>query len=88
MRFIITPYTCNTTLTAVPTITTSWKTVAIINSDVTTEGTANLDTSFSVGSCNAKIYDVRVEVGNSYYGLLSISTITVAKSLNDFITGD
>ncbi len=87
VRFIITPYDCNVSMTAQPTVTTSWRTVSLINPADITVGTAWLDTSLSVGTCNAKIFDVKIEVNNYYTGFSQVATISVAKSLNDFITG-
>ena len=87
VRFIITPYDCNVSMTPLPTIYTSYRTVSLINALDMTVGTAYLDTSLDVGACNAKIYDVKVEVSNYYTGFSEVATISVAKSLNDFITG-
>ncbi|MCE3278070.1 MAG: hypothetical protein K0S44_261 [Bacteroidetes bacterium] len=87
VRFKIQPYNCDISMTPGAVIYTRWRTVSLVNASDISTGTAVLDTSFNIGSCDAKIYDVTVETGNYYTGNSGMATITVAKSLNDFITG-
>jgi hypothetical protein len=87
VRFKIVPMTAN--MTAEPAVYTSWRYVTLITSDKTV-GTAVLDTALSVGNLNAKNFDIYVQVGGYYRNFDSAvvkSTVTVSKSLNDYITG-
>ncbi|MBC7507219.1 MAG: T9SS type A sorting domain-containing protein, partial [Ferruginibacter sp.] len=88
VRFKIQPYDCDLNMTSQPVVYTSWRTVSLINLADATIGTAFLDTTFNVGTtCNAKLYDITAEVGNYYTGSSDAVTVSVSKSLNDFITG-
>jgi hypothetical protein len=87
VRFKIQPYNCDNAMTPQSIVYTSWRPVSLINSADITKGTAYLDTTFNIGSCDAKIYDITVEVGGYYSGYSDVVTISVAKSMNDFISG-
>ena len=85
VTFIITPYDCMSMAPGAP-ITVTGSAVALINAGDPTVGTFFKDYTFDIGTCNAKIFDVQVVVGNYYTGTIA-ATVSVAKSLNDFITG-
>jgi len=87
VRFKIQPYNCDPSMTPQAIVYTSWRNVSLINLADLTIGTAVFDTAFNIGSCNAKIFDITVEVSGYYVGYSSVVTITVAKTLADFITG-
>jgi hypothetical protein len=87
VRFKIQPYNCDISMTPQSIVYTSWRTVSLVNSSVTTIGTAYLDTTFDIGSCDAKIFDITVEVSGYYTGTSDVVTITVAKTMADFISG-
>ena len=85
VNFIITPYDCNSMAPGAP-ITLIGSAVTLMNALDKTVGTSFKDYTFDIGSCNAKIFDVQIKVGNYYLGE-TVATVSVAKSLNDFITG-
>jgi len=86
VSFVITPYDCSSMIVGTP-ITVSASAVALVNPADNTIGTAFYDYTFDIGTCNAKIFDVKVCVSGYYTAVSDVSTITVAKSLNDFVTG-
>jgi hypothetical protein len=85
VRFKIQPHSCAGAPEAI--VYTSWRAVSLISAADTTTGTASLDTVFNIGSCDARTYIVTAEVGGYYTGNAIPVTVTVAKTLNDFITG-
>lgn len=86
VRFKIQPYSCSS-MAPEAIVYTSWINVSLVNLADATIGTAYIDFSLDIGSCDAKIYDITTEVSNYYTGNSDAFTITVAKSLDDFITG-
>ena len=86
VRFKLVPYSCSN-LAPEAAIYTDWYPVKLVNSGDITVGQVTVSKNLDItNSCNAKTFDVIVEVQNYYTGSVT-SSITITKSLGDYIVG-
>ena len=85
VRFKIVPLGCSN-LAPETAIYSGWINVALLSADPTI-GAASFQKILDIGNCNAKTFEVYVETAGWYTAPVFITTVTVSKSLNDYVTG-